>query len=112
MLGLTFKEDCNDLRNSKVPDILNELRQFGIEPMIHDSRGNPKEAKHEYGVELNHIDEYKNLDGLIVAVSHAEYVELGQKKILGMLRDNGCFIDVKSVFSPTKLERGIQYWSL
>jgi UDP-N-acetyl-D-glucosamine/UDP-N-acetyl-D-galactosamine dehydrogenase len=112
VLGLTFKEDCNDLRNSKVPDILNELRQFGIEPMIHDSRGNPKEAKHEYGVELNHIDEYKNLDGLIVAVSHAEYVALGQKKILGMVRDNGCFIDVKSVFAPDKMERGIQYWSL
>ena len=112
VLGLTFKEDCNDLRNSKVPDILNELRQFGIEPMIHDSRGNPKEAHHEYGVELNHIDEYKNLDGLIVAVSHKEYVDLGQKKILSMLRDNGCFIDVKSVFAPDKMERGIQYWSL
>ncbi len=112
VLGLTFKEDCNDLRNSKVPDILNELRQFGIEPMIHDSRGNPKEAHHEYGVELNHIDEYKNLDGLIVAVSHKEYVDLGQKKILSMLRDNGCFIDVKSVFTPDKMERGIQYWSL
>ena len=112
VLGLTFKEDCNDLRNSKVPDILNELRQFGIEPMIHDSRGNPKEAQHEYGVELSQLEEYKNLDGLIVAVSHKEYIELGQKKILGMLRDNGCFIDVKSVFAPDKMERGIQYWSL
>jgi UDP-N-acetyl-D-galactosamine dehydrogenase len=85
VLGLTFKEDCNDLRNSKVPDILNELRQFGIEPLIHDSRGNPKEAKHEYGVELNQLEDYKNLDGLIVAVSHKEYVALGQKKILSML---------------------------
>jgi UDP-N-acetyl-D-glucosamine/UDP-N-acetyl-D-galactosamine dehydrogenase len=112
VLGLTFKEDCNDLRNSKVPDILNELRQFGIEPMIHDSRGNAKEAKHEYGVELSQLDEYKNLDGLIVAVSHKEYIGLGQKKILAMLRDNGCFIDVKSVFTPDKMERGIQYWSL
>jgi UDP-N-acetyl-D-galactosamine dehydrogenase len=112
VLGLTFKEDCNDLRNSKVPDVLNELREFGIEPLIHDSRGNPAEAKHEYGLTLQHLDDYKNLDGLIVAVSHKEYVQLGQAKLLGMVRDNGCFIDVKSVFSPHKMERGVQYWSL
>jgi len=112
VLGLTFKEDCNDLRNSKVPDILAELRQFGINPLIHDSRGNAAEAKHEYGVAFSPLEEYRNLDGLIVAVSHQEYVQLGQSKLLGMVRDNGCFIDVKSVFSPAKLERGIEYWSL
>jgi UDP-N-acetyl-D-glucosamine/UDP-N-acetyl-D-galactosamine dehydrogenase len=112
VLGLTFKEDCNDLRNSKVPDILEELREFGIEPLIHDTRGNPAEAKHEYGLTLSHLDDYRNLDGLIVAVSHKEYIQLGQPKLLGMVRDNGCFIDVKSVFSPSKMERGIQYWSL
>jgi UDP-N-acetyl-D-glucosamine/UDP-N-acetyl-D-galactosamine dehydrogenase len=112
VLGLTFKEDCNDLRNSKVPDILTELRQFGIEALIHDSRGNPAEAKHEYGVTLNQLEDYKNLDGLIVAVSHKEYIQLGQTKIMSMLRDNGCFVDVKSVFLPERMERGIQYWSL
>jgi UDP-N-acetyl-D-galactosamine dehydrogenase len=112
VLGLTFKEDCNDLRNSKVPDILAELREFGIDPLIHDSRGNPAEAKHEYGVSLNQLEEYQNLDGLIVAVSHKEYLQLGQKKLLGMVRDNGCFVDVKSAFSPSGFERGIQYWSL
>jgi UDP-N-acetyl-D-glucosamine/UDP-N-acetyl-D-galactosamine dehydrogenase len=112
VLGLTFKEDCNDLRNSKVPDILNELRQFGIDPLIHDSRGNPDEAKHEYGVTLSPLEAYAGLDALVVAVSHKEYIQLGQAKLLGMVRDKGCFIDVKSVFSPTKLERGIQYWSL
>jgi UDP-N-acetyl-D-galactosamine dehydrogenase len=112
VMGLTFKEDCNDLRNSKVPDILTELREFGIDALIHDARGNPAEAKHEYGVSLNHIDDYKNLDALIVAVSHKEYLQIGQQKLLGMVRDNGCFIDVKSVFSPGKCERGIQYWSL
>jgi UDP-N-acetyl-D-galactosamine dehydrogenase len=112
VLGLTFKEDCNDLRNSKVPDILAELRQFGINPLIHDSRGNAAEAKHEYGVAFSPLEEYRNLDGLIVAVSHQEYIQLGQSKLLGMVRDNGCFIDVKSVFSPGKVERGIEYWSL
>jgi UDP-N-acetyl-D-galactosamine dehydrogenase len=112
VLGLTFKEDCNDLRNSKVPDILTELRDFGIEPLIHDSRGNPAEAKHEYGLTLSPLEDYRNLDGLILAVSHREYIQLGQPKLLGMLRDNGCFVDVKSVLSPMKMERGIQYWSL
>jgi UDP-N-acetyl-D-galactosamine dehydrogenase len=112
VLGLTFKEDCNDLRNSKVPDILAELQTFGIAPLIHDSRGNPKEARHEYGVTMNRLEEFRNLDGLIVAVSHREYVEMGQGALLAMVRDGGCFIDVKSVFSPEKLERGIQYWSL
>jgi UDP-N-acetyl-D-galactosamine dehydrogenase len=112
VLGLTFKEDCNDLRNSKVPDILKELREFGINPLIHDTRGSAAEAKHEYGLTLNQIEEYESLDGLIVAVSHKEYVQLGQQKLLGMVKDGGCFIDVKSVFSPAKMERGIHYWSL
>ncbi len=100
ILGLTFKED------------LDELREFGVEALIHDTRGNPAEAKHEYGLTLSQLGDYRNLDGLIVAVSHKEYVQLGQPKLLSMVRDSGCFIDVKSVFSPTKMERGIQYWSL
>jgi UDP-N-acetyl-D-glucosamine/UDP-N-acetyl-D-galactosamine dehydrogenase len=112
VLGLTFKEDCNDLRNSKVPDILVELREFGIEALIHDSHGNPAGAKQEYGLTLNQLADYENLDGLIIAVSHREYIRLGQQRLLRMVRDNGCFIDVKSVFSPAQMERGIQYWSL
>ena len=95
-----------------MPDIVNELRQFGIEPLVHDSRGNPAEAKHEYGVTLNQLEDYKNLDALIVAVSHKEYIQIGQANLLAMVRDNGCFVDVKSVFSPAKVDRGIQYWSL
>jgi UDP-N-acetyl-D-galactosamine dehydrogenase len=112
VLGLTFKEDCNDLRNSKVPDIVYELREFGIEAMVHEPRGNPAEAKHEYGLTLRPLEEYHDLDGLIVAVSHKEYIELGQSRLVGMVRDNGCFIDVKSAFSPARMERGVRYWSL
>ena len=112
VLGLTFKEDCNDLRNSKVPDILNELREFGIEALIHDPRGNAAEAKHEYGLTLSALEEYRGLDGLIVAVSHKEYIQLGQARLVGVVRDNGCFVDVKSAFSPARMERGVQYWSL
>jgi len=112
VLGLTFKEDCNDLRNSKVPDIINELREFGIEALVHDSHGSSAEAKHEYDLTLSALEDYRDLDGLIVAVSHKEYIQLGQARLVGMVRDNGCFIDVKSVFSPARMERGVQYWSL
>jgi UDP-N-acetyl-D-galactosamine dehydrogenase len=112
VLGLTFKEDCNDLRNSKVPDILTELRTYGIEAIIHDPIGNAKEAKHEYGLELSDLERFKDLDALIVAVSHKQYVEMGAKKLLATVRDGGFFIDVKSAFKPADMERDIFYWSL
>jgi UDP-N-acetyl-D-galactosamine dehydrogenase len=112
ILGLTFKEDCNDLRNSKVPDILTELRQFGIDAIIHDPVASAPEAVHEYGLKLASLDEFKKLDGVILAVSHKQYVELGQSKLMGFVRDGGIFVDVKSAMDATKSERGIRYWSL
>ena len=112
ILGLTFKEDCNDLRNSKVPDILIELRQYGIEAIIHDPIANAPEAVHEYGLNLAQLDAFKNLDALIVAVSHKQYLEMGQSKLLGCVKDGGVFVDVKSAFDPGKMERQIRYWSL
>ena len=112
VLGLTFKEDCNDIRNSKVPGILEELRQYGIHPMIHDPVANAKEAKHEYGLDLANLEAFQELDGLIFAVSHKEYKAMGAKKILASVRDGGVFIDVKSAFEPSDVERGIRYYSL
>ncbi len=112
VLGLTFKEDCNDLRNSKVPDIITELRQYGIEPLVHDPIGNAKEAMHEYGLELSDLERFKDLDALVVAVSHKQYLEMGATKLLSFVRDGGFFIDVKSAFKPTEMERDIFYWSL
>jgi UDP-N-acetyl-D-galactosamine dehydrogenase len=112
VLGLTFKEDCNDIRNSKVPGILDELRQYGIHPMIHDPVANAKEAKHEYGLDLANLDAFQELDGLVLAVSHKEYKAMGSKKILASIRDGGVFIDVKSAFEPSDVDRGIRYYSL
>jgi UDP-N-acetyl-D-galactosamine dehydrogenase len=112
VLGLTFKEDCNDLRNSKVPDILHELRQFGIDAIIHDPVASAQEAVHEYGLKLASLDEYKKLDGLIFAVSHKTYLDMGQSKLQSFIKDGGVLIDVKSALDPSKLERGIRYWSL
>jgi UDP-N-acetyl-D-galactosamine dehydrogenase len=112
VLGLTFKENCNDLRNSKVPGILDELKTFGIDAFIHDPVANPEECVHEYGFGLEKIERFEKLDALVVAVSHKEYVALGPKKLMGMIKDGGVFVDVKSAFEPAHAERGIRYWSL
>ena len=112
VLGLSFKEDVNDVRNSKVPDIIRELREYGIEAKLHDPHANPAEVHHEYGLDLCSFDELKDLDGLVFAVSHKAYLELGLEKIAAPLKDGGVFIDVKSVVDRTKLGRGIKYWSL
>ncbi|HEY2509802.1 MAG TPA: nucleotide sugar dehydrogenase [Polyangiaceae bacterium] len=110
--GLTFKEDCNDLRNSKVPDILTELRQFGIEAIIHDPLANAPEAVHEYGIKLSPLEAFKGLDGVVFAVSHKQYLEMGTAKLLEAVKDGGVVADVKSALDQTKIGRGIQYWSL
>jgi UDP-N-acetyl-D-glucosamine/UDP-N-acetyl-D-galactosamine dehydrogenase len=113
ILGLTFKENVNDVRNSKVPDILNELKTYGIQAMIHDPLASAPEAMHEYGLKLStNLDEFAKLDGLIFAVNHDAYVKMGQEKILAMVRDGGVVADVKSVLDPKKVPRKIRYWSL
>jgi len=112
VLGLTFKEDCSDLRNSKVPDILNELRQFGVDPLIHDPIASAPEAQHEYGLKLSPLEELRDLDALVLAVSHKKYAELGQEKLLGLVKPGGVVVDVKSAFDPAKVDRGLRYWSL
>ena len=112
VLGLTFKEDCNDIRNSKVPDILRELRSFGIEPMVHDPLASATEAMHEYAVQLSPLDAMAELDALVLAVSHRAYLDLGQLRLTGMVRDTGVLVDVKSALDPAQVKRGIKYWSL
>src|SRR5258708_7204909 len=123
VLGLTFKEDCNDIRNSKVPDILRELRQFGIEALVHDPLPNAAEAHHEYGVTLSSLDDIGArgpLDAVVLAVSHHYYLELGVERLLGMVRDGGVFADVKSAVDFTQVSAspaapgklGVRYWSL
>lgn len=110
--GLTFKENVPDLRNSKVPDIVAELGEFGIEALVHDPMGDPEEALHEYGVTLTPWDEMVALDAMIYAVGHDFYRELGQPALLARVRDRGAIVDVKSMLDPQDMPRGIRYWSL
>ncbi len=112
ILGLSFKEDVNDIRNSKVPDILKELKEFGVQPLIHDPLASAADAHHEYGLTLCALEELRALDAVVFAVSHKAYLEMGIEKLLAPIRDGGVFIDVKSIFEPSKMTRNIRYWSL
>jgi UDP-N-acetyl-D-glucosamine/UDP-N-acetyl-D-galactosamine dehydrogenase len=112
ILGLTFKENVPDLRNSRVPDIVRELRQFGIDPLIHDALADADEARHEYDLELSPLDTFRDLDGLILAVPHKAYLEGGAEALRAMMVDGGVFVDVKSAMHPEDLRSRYAYWSL
>jgi UDP-N-acetyl-D-galactosamine dehydrogenase len=93
-----------------VPDIVAELREFGIEPMIADPHADPREAHEEYELELSPVDALTDLNGLILAVGHREFLE---RDDLGtLLVPGGVLIDVKSALDPLKLPAGLEYWSL
>lgn len=111
ILGLTFKENVPDLRNSKVPDIARELKEFGIEALVHDPLANAEMAIHEYGLELSDLSAFQNLDALILAVNHQSYVD-HLDGVIKMLGSHGVFIDVKSVVDPQLLTPSFTYWSL
>lgn len=111
ILGLTFKEDVPDLRNSQVPTIIDELNEFGIQAMIHDPLGDPAVAAEHYGVTLQPWEELQDLDALICAVPHQFYRDLGPT-IFDRVRAGGAILDVKSMFSPDDVPAGMLYWSL
>ncbi len=110
ILGLTFKENVPDLRNSKIPDIVKELTQFGIDAMVHDPMGDAREAHEEYKIELTSLEKFTGLDAVILAVAHDEYTQ-NIDSIFARVRDGGVVIDVKSAIR-VKPPRGIRLWSL
>ncbi|MFT3707249.1 MAG: nucleotide sugar dehydrogenase [Archangium sp.] len=113
VFGLTFKENVADIRNSKVPDILKELREFGIDPKLCDPYADPAETKHEYGLGLTQLDEMKDLDALILAVSHSQYVGQPLSFLLDRINPGGVLVDVKSALNPADLPAGrVSYWCL
>ena len=113
VLGLTFKEDCADLRNSKVVDIINELRSYGCEVFVHDPEGDPAEALHEYGVRLSSWDDLPRADAIVAAVAHKQYRALSIDEIGRKAVAQGCFVDVKSGFDAAALaEAGLHVWRL
>jgi UDP-N-acetyl-D-galactosamine dehydrogenase len=113
VLGLSFKENCPDLRNSKVADLINELESYGIEIHVHDPVASSEEARHEYGVELESWENLPRADAMIVAVAHRQFTEMPLTQFQTKITDKGCFIDVKSQFDPAALrEAGLNVWRL
>jgi len=113
VLGLTFKEDVPDLRNSKVIDVVRELETYGVQVHVHDAVAEPDEAMHEYGVKLVPWDELPKAAAVVAAVSHAQYRELGVEGIAAKAQPGAVFVDVKSAFDPQAVERaGMRLWRL
>jgi len=105
VLGLAFKENCSDVRNSKVADLVDSLKAFALDVVVHDPIVDVDEAKHEYGLDLVSWDNLSNDFGaIVVAVSHDEYKQLPLSDILQLLKPNGVFIDVKSGFDAKEIE--------
>ncbi len=113
VLGLTFKENCADLRNSRVVDVINELESYGMQVLIHDPVASADEAKHEYGVELTPLDAISDVDVIIAAVPHEALLSLDLGTLAAKAGKGTPFIDVKSAFNRDALEKaGFRVWRL
>ena len=113
VLGLTFKEDCADLRNSKVIDVIRELRNYGVQVQVADPEADAAEAAHEYEVELTPMDQLSRADAIVLAVSHRQYRALGVSGVQKILNLGGVVVDVKACLPKDALERaGFRVWRL
>ncbi|HEX4510345.1 MAG TPA: nucleotide sugar dehydrogenase [Burkholderiaceae bacterium] len=113
VLGLTFKENCADLRNSKVIDVIRELQSYGLKVHVHDPVASPEHALHEYGVTLRSWDELPRANAVVAAVAHEELVARSLDDVCSKLVPRGVFVDVKCKADAAALrERGIDVWRL
>ncbi len=114
ILGITFKENCTDVRNTKVVDIINELREYSTNCIVVDYMANKEEVSEKYNIELVDFNELKDLDCLILAVAHDDYKRLDLNKIKELYSDeNKVLIDIKSLINKAEAEeQGFVYWSL
>ena len=114
ILGITFKEDVPDLRNTKVVDIINELKDYGVNVLVSDPLADPDEAQSYYSIQLQPLEKIKKLDAVILAVMHKTYRDSGLAGIAGMCADsNALVIDVKGCFNPAEANKlGVTYLRL
>ena len=113
VLGLTFKENCPDLRNSRVIDVIKELQSYGAQVIVHDPVADPDEAKHEYGVDLVEWNHLPKVSAIVVAVNHQQYKDLPSTEFLAKLNSNGVVTDVKSMLDRSAFdEAGVSVWRL
>ena len=114
ILGFTFKENCPDTRNTKVIDIVMELREYGIEPFIADPKADVDEAKRLYDITFTEIKNIRDMDAVILAVAHKEFEDLNMDTV-GQLFGTGrkVLLDIKGIFNKAEYEKaGYSYWRL
>jgi UDP-N-acetyl-D-galactosamine dehydrogenase len=113
VLGLAFKEDCSDVRNSKVVDMVHELGSYGVDVHVCDPEADAEEAQREFGIRLQSWEQLPRAEALVVAVAHRRFASLDAVRIGEKLRTGGCFMDVKSRFDRASLEAaGFSVWRL
>ncbi|MDP3287862.1 MAG: UDP binding domain-containing protein, partial [Methyloversatilis sp.] len=113
VLGLTFKENCPDLRNSRVIDVIRELETYGIEVLVHDPVAETKEAEHEYGVSLKSWDDLPKVEAIVAAVSHKEFSARPLSDFVSKLKPGGIVADIKCQFDAEALRaQGVAVWRL
>lgn len=117
ILGFTFKENCPDTRNTRVIDIVEELKEYGITPMIADPQADAEEAKHEYGITFDEMADVQEADAIVVAVGHDQFMNLSQEDFDKMFKnesnENKVIIDIKGILNRKEYEHaGYNYWRL
>lgn len=104
VLGLTFKENCPDIRNTKVIDVVHELQDYGMQADVYDPWVSAEDARHEYGIELCATPQHSAYDAVILAVAHQAFKDMGTEQILSFAKDNHVLYDLKYVLDPAKVE--------
>jgi UDP-N-acetyl-D-galactosamine dehydrogenase len=114
VLGLSFKENVPDLRNTRVIDIINELKDYGVEVLVHDPLADPQDARQYYNIELVSLRDIKDVDAVVLAVAHRNYSAMGIQRIAGLCRKGyPILLDIKAVFTPEMaISHKINYWRL
>ena len=117
ILGFTFKENCPDTRNTRVIDIVNELREYGLTPMIADPEADAEEAKHEYGIVFDSVEDIKAMDAIVVAVGHDQFLKFTQEDFDKMFKEEAneskVLLDIKGILDRKEYEAaGYKYWRL
>ncbi|HID45164.1 MAG TPA: nucleotide sugar dehydrogenase, partial [Chromatiaceae bacterium] len=112
ILGLTFKEDCPDLRNSRVVDIIDELLEYGIEPIVFDPVADRSQAEAYMNRKMTDLEDFSDLGALIIAVPHKQFRDMDVSDFLGMLSEDGCLLDVKSTLDISKIPEDATFWRL
>jgi UDP-N-acetyl-D-galactosamine dehydrogenase len=112
VMGLTFKENVPDLRNSRVVDVIERLKALGHQVDVHDPLADPAEAMHEYGVELETGEVQGRYDLVVVAVPHAAYAEWSDSRIAGLIAPGGLLADLKNLYASRRAPESVDRWTL